>query len=233
LQWTDGLYFFGSTYLKGVTAQTGATIEDVYIIGQDGGPYCDVHDGFGWRQVGVATDGTIYVAGATSDLLLGGKLGYVVINNSGAIGHSAGVIILGRVALDSTSSDLTVGLLGFGANRIEVLLDNIGGAVATGPFWMLSGRGEVAGVLNVGGTGGLAGRIALRDQAFLEFITAVGAGYLDLAIGARVRIASGNNGGFSAAIVDNVNTLTSNPAVTFATSGQVFTGDQGSVVVRD
>lgn len=233
LQWTDALYFFGSTYLVGVTAQTGATVGDVYILGQEGGPYCDFYNGFGWRQVGASPVGTIYVTGSSGDLTLCGHLGYVILNNSGGIGHTGGVAILGRAALDATSCDLIIGAIGFNATRIEVFYDNVAGAVTNGPFWMLGGRGEVTGVMNVGGTGGLAGRIALRDQAFLELTAAVSAGYVDLAIGSRIRIASGNDGGFSSIFVDSVNTLTANPAVTFATSGEVYIGDQDSVAVRD
>ena len=235
LSWPDNsaLYMVGLTYLVGVTALAGSTTNSKWIQGNGGAPYCSYANGFGWRRNGTVPAGEISV-NTLADFTLAGRLGRVLLNNCAGVGHSAGVSILGRLTLDSTSSDLAVGLQGWGGNYPEVLLDDLGGAVSQGPFWMLGGRAEINGPMRLEGSGAAAERFALRDQAFVELTRAAAAGYVDIALGSELRIASGNDGGFDSVFVDGVNALTATPvAVTFGASGDAFIGEQGSVARRD
>lgn len=235
LSWPDNsaLYFFGSTYLIGVTAQPGASRSSKFVYGYCGAPYCDPARGFGWRVNGSVPAGDIF-ATVSAEFTLAGRLGYVSLNNCCGVGHSGGVTILGRLALDSTSSDLVIGIQGFGGNYPEVLFDDIGGSVVNGPAWMLGGRAEVVGPMRLEGDGANQDRYAMRDQAFLELTRAAAAGFVDIALGSELRIASGNDGGFDAVLVDGVDALTTTPvAVTFGAAGDSYIGEWGSVARRD
>lgn len=233
LSWPDNsaLYMVGLTYFVGVTALAGSTTNSKWIQGNGGAPYCSYANGFGWRRNGTVPAGEISI-NTIADFTLAGRLGRVLLNNCSGVGHSAGVSILGRLTLDSTSSDLAVGLQGWGGNYPEVLLDDLEGAVSQGPFWMLGGRGEINGPMRLEGSGAAAERFALRDQAFVELTRAAAAGYIDIALGSQLRIASGNDGGFDAVFVDGVDALTATPvAVTFGASGDAYIDE--SVARRD
>ncbi len=235
LSWPDnsGLYFFGSTYLVGVTARPGATRSSKFIYGYYGAPYCDVAAGFGWRANGSVPVGDIFVT-VSAEFTLAGRLGYVNLNNCNGVGHSSGVRLLGRLALDSTSSDLAIGLQGYGGNYPEVLFDDIGGTVANGPVWMLGGRGEVVGPMRIGGAGSSAGRFCMRDQSFIELGRAVVDGYFDIALGSELRIAgSAGTGNLDAAIVDGTDALLDPLFDGEFAAGDSYIGQFGSVARRD
>jgi hypothetical protein len=190
--------------------------------------------GFGWRANGSVPCGDI-TATVSAEFTLAGRLGYVSLNNCGGVGHSSGVFLFGRLALDSTSSDLSIGSPSFGGNRPEVLFDDVGGSVSNGPVWMLGGRGEVSSPMRIEGAGGFAGRFCMRDQSFLELGQALTAGYVDLALGSELRIASSaGNGNLDAAIVDGTDALL-DPLFNgdFGTAGDLYIGQFGSLARRD
>lgn len=231
----DGvLYVIGSIWNIGVTCPTGATIGDKYIICYDGGLYCDTQNGFSWRQVGAAPVGTLLIQGASGDLTVGGVPGYVLLCNCGGAGHSGGVILCGRMALDATSSDW-VGAGGPSYTDDPRLWFDDFGLVSNGPVWMLGGRAEINLPLHIGGSGGLANRFCMRDKAFLEQqsdASAIPFAYIDIALGSELRIGggAGGNGGWALVIVDGTDAL---PLAGFNSSGDYYMGQRGSFAGRD
>ncbi len=221
--YVDGIYCVGCSF------PTGALYTSNEVVSRGAGLSSDNSQGVAWLPVGAAPIGSLSIEGVNDvGATLSGYLGFVVVSNSGGTGHSSGLNLGGRFALDANNSLIGLGryYAAFQGELPITFLDDFG--LLDRPCWYRMSGGEMYRI-SIGGSGGEALKIMLRDMSFVEQTQAFETpSFPDIALGSRWRIAYAGNGNFSNLLLDEELFV----APVFAVAGDQLLGNQYSTITR-
>jgi hypothetical protein len=199
----------------------------------EGGPLVDTANGsselgFGWLG---SDPGTLNFSGCPTGYIAG-FLGKVYANNCAGPVHNGQFRVLGGALKLEAAAGTSLAIQSPGdmqSQRAVVYVDDFSGDYAC----LIAGMSfvEVFSPLSIGGSSVHAGRLMLREQSHVELAHAVESATADLAHASQLRIASGDNGGFTDIVIDGEANSTG-AAIGFNAVGDSVRGPFNSQVYR-